>query len=266
MTVSIAGMESVLGRFGLRRDHETKRKLLFVHPALGECVYLNRGHTPGLVIHPRHDSARAALASIDGVVADESWYHSSNMRAFPKRKNNGADEIPYGIQFSFSSIASLTAFLHRLFPAVSPDDPLSDIEKAAAELKIVSATERDALVKSRIGQGPFRANLDSYWKTCALTNCSISEALRASHIKPWRDSDNRERLDLYNGLLLTANLDALFDRGLISFGNDGTMLVSSIISPRDLESLGIPVTGRLRQVDPKHRPYLAFHRNYRFLP
>ncbi|NPT68582.1 hypothetical protein GS910_30760 [Paraburkholderia sp. RL16-012-BIC-B] len=85
---------------------------------------------------------------------------------------------------------------------------------------VPDVTERDQLVKARIGQGRFRADVIAKWgrgEVCALTGAAIPEMLVASHIKPWRKSSNKERLDPINGLLLVANVDRLFDRNLISF-------------------------------------------------
>jgi predicted restriction endonuclease len=84
--------------------------------------------------------------------------------------------------------------------------------------------------------------------------------LRASHIKPWSKSSNRERLNPANGILLAAHLDALFDCGLISFGNDGAMLVSAQIGD-DLKQFKLP--DRLRREPTKtEKRFLAYHRRY----
>lgn len=83
--------------------------------------------------------------------------------------------------------------------------------------------------------------------------------LRASHIKPWRVSRNKERLDPFNGLLLTANIDILFDRGLISFSDDGTLLHVRAIKADTLKMLGCNPAVRLK-LDVRHTPYLAYHR------
>lgn len=91
---------------------------------------------------------------------------------------------------------------------------------AALNQEVSDETERDILAKARIGQGRFRANLVRDWRkgeTCALTGIDIPEMLIASHIKPWRDSSNLERLDSMNGLLLISHADSLFDRYLMSF-------------------------------------------------
>lgn len=84
--------------------------------------------------------------------------------------------------------------------------------------------------------------------------------LRASHIKPWKNSTNKERLDIFNGLMLTPNLDTAFDNGLISFGDDGNILVSEKISNADLQKLGITKKMKLKHIDERHKKYLRFHR------
>lgn len=111
-----------------------------------------------------------------------------------------------------------------------------------------SSTEKEALVNARVGQGRFRSDVEKLWgqkETCALTSIDIPELLIASHIKPWRASDDLERLDPTNGLLLAAHVDKLFDRYLISFKkiNDVSwgMHVNPSIGNR-LEKLGLKST------------------------
>ena len=127
-----------------------------------------------------------------------------------------------------------------------------------------SATMKTALVQARIGTGGYRADLMKAWNgRCAVTACAIPEMLRASHVKPWRASDNAERLDAQNGLLLAAHLDALFDRGLITFDDSGAMIVAGAIKTagKDVWGLGMPLsakpTGRLSD-------YLRYHRDNLF--
>jgi len=121
-------------------------------------------------------------------------------------------------------------------------------------------TERQALVQARIGQGEFRRQLMAKWEgRCAVTGCDLADVLRASHCKPWCDGTHAERLNSANGLLLSANLDALFDRYLISFEDDGEMLVSSRISEDHRRVLSLP--GRLRRLPTEaERHFLGLHR------
>lgn len=121
------------------------------------------------------------------------------------------------------------------------------------------ATVREADGLARVGQGLFRSRVIDLWdRRCAVTGIPHLPMLRASHIKPWALSTNHERLDAENGLLLTANLDALFDAGDIGFRPDGTMVISSRIS-RDL-SLAVGLGGRLlRRPSRRMQVYLDFH-------
>lgn len=141
-------------------------------------------------------------------------------------------------------------------------DALDDLENYRSSYEDLPATERDAVRKSRIGQGRFRNELIQYWEGCAVTGITVRSVLRASHIKPWRDSDNQERLDRYNGLLLAPNLDALFDAGLISFTDAGRIVLSSKLSNNERSLLGVDDNLALRMVEEPHWKYLHFHRNY----
>lgn len=124
-----------------------------------------------------------------------------------------------------------------------------------------SKSTRERLIDARLGQGKFRRDLLSYWNgRCAFSGCNVGAALRASHIKPWRDATRKERLDPANGLLLIANLDALFDRGLISFRDNGEMIIAPQLSKSEQKTLGL-TGGAIRQPFSKEtREYLAYHR------
>jgi len=136
-----------------------------------------------------------------------------------------------------------------------------DLLARAIERTTPDKTVRQALLESRIGQGRFRNDLLAMWQgQCAVTGLALTAILRASHIRPWRDSDNQQRLDPYNGLLLAPSYDALFDRGLISFGADGELIISVQLSAADLTILGISRAARLRAVRPEHLPYFEYHR------
>ncbi len=91
----------------------------------------------------------------------------------------------------------------------------------------------------------------------------MGAVLRAPHCKPWSKSDNHERLDSNNGLMLSANLDALFDAGLISFDETGKMLVSDVLSTREQDELGLPAR-LLRTPGAKLAGYLNYHRRHVF--
>jgi putative restriction endonuclease len=124
------------------------------------------------------------------------------------------------------------------------------------------STEAERLVVQRVGQNLFRsALLDFFGGRCCVTGLALPELLRASHIKPWADClSDEERLDVFNGLLLAPNLDALFDGGWISFGEAGDLLVSARLPDDAGKSLGVSRAWRIESLSPGHRRYLAYHR------
>lgn len=128
----------------------------------------------------------------------------------------------------------------------------------------ITATTRETLVSARIGQGQFRIDVISIWKRCCVTGCGYLSMLRASHIKPWSQSTNEERLDPYNGLLLVPNLDLAFDRGLISFDCDGGIMVSQLLPESDRHAMGINSSICLQLMD-QNKPYMDHHRSNIFL-
>ncbi len=126
------------------------------------------------------------------------------------------------------------------------------------------STEAERLVVQRVGQGLFRAALLDYWQErCCVSGLAVPELLRASHIKPWAicDSDD-ERLDVFNGLLLAPHLDALFDGGWISFGDDGSMIVSSRLPDEARAILNLAGQSNLNGITAAHRKHLSFHREH----
>jgi hypothetical protein len=141
---------------------------------------------------------------------------------------------------------------------------LQDVAEAGTELAGLADTERETLIKARLGQGQFRADLIAYWGGCAITGLSFAGMLRASHIKPWCKSSNKERLDKFNGLLLTPNLDQAFDAGLITFDDDGSLLISPLLDAGAADALGIVAGTKLKMLEAAHQPYLAWHRENLF--
>jgi hypothetical protein len=127
-------------------------------------------------------------------------------------------------------------------------------------------TEREEVRKARVGQGRFRQLLLEQWGSRrAVTGVAMPALLAVAHIKPWRCASNAERLDPHNGLLVLPQYDRLFDRGFISFADDGGLLVSPALPKDQLELLGVRVDARLAAVGPAHTPFLAFHRDRVFV-
>ena len=211
-----------------------------------------------VVVNPMYESCVTKLKAIDGVhrPTDRFFYHNSTMRHFPKRLAGGADEIPYGLDFDVSGPRAFEQFLSVL---EDPKNLVASRVPPAGEEKD-PATETEALRAARLGQQKFRADLlEKYAGRCALTGIDIPELLRASHIKRWADSTAKERHDPNNGLLLAIHVDGLFDRGLISFGKNGSILVSSKITTETLALFGIGAELRIQGLSVENHGYLTEH-------
>ena len=128
-------------------------------------------------------------------------------------------------------------------------------------------TVRQQMVTTRTVQHRYRAGQEKIWSSkCPLTGVAIPALLRASHAKPWKDCTDAERVAPYNGFLLEARMDALFDQGYISFADDGTLIVSPRLTVEDRQALGLhAVEQKLLQIAPAHLPYLQWHRDHIFL-
>ncbi len=155
-------------------------------------------------------------------------------------------------------------FVFTVSQEVRSPDIFDDIESHKDDYKSFDQTEKDSIVKSRIGQGLFRDGVVELWGSCAVTGLGNLSLLRASHIKPWRDSSNQERLDPMNGLLLQPTLDHLFDLGLITFDKNGVVLFSPKLSQDDIGKLELNSEIRLRKFPSRLSGYMEYHRSHVF--
>jgi len=152
----------------------------------------------------------------------------------------------------------------------SADEPMQLAEEPADYAVIseagMNSIDRAVTAKSRgIAQRLFRGNLLRLWQgTCAVTSVQEPRVLRSSHIKPWSASNVQEKVDHFNGLLLIPNLDALFNEGLISFKDDGHILVSDDWRSDDKRRMHINSDLHLRRVHSESKSYLEYHRDVMF--
>lgn len=139
------------------------------------------------------------------------------------------------------------------------------LDRYTNEIRAIDATEAIAECKIRIGQNVFRDLLMTHWSArCPLTGITDGSLLRASHIKSWAICEtDEERLDVNNGILLSSMWDAAFDAGLVSFRDDGHIMISSKLSQQALNSLNFEPSLRI-EFSAQHFPYLDWHRKNRF--
>ena len=161
------------------------------------------------------------------------------------------------------SRADLAKIQHELAP-IMEDDSEYEINLEIEAKKIEGDLEKIQMTKSRRGQGIFKANVRLIENHCRITGVSNIRHLRASHIKPWAVSDNDEKLDGYNGLLLSPHVDHLFDRGFISFQDSGEILVSRELNPTVLDQWSIRASQNVGEFKSGQRTYLDYHREIVF--
>ncbi|PTQ76260.1 HNH endonuclease [Nitrosomonas oligotropha] len=136
-----------------------------------------------------------------------------------------------------------------------------DIEAERQGFELLSETERQQIIDARIGQGKYRDDLVKIWGSCSVTGFNILPLLRASHIKPWRECTNEDRVSPYNGLLLSPDLDAAFDCGIITFSKEGRIMISQYYQIEQLAIIGIKDNLNLRFLQSESEKYLEYHRN-----
>jgi putative restriction endonuclease len=183
-------------------------------------------------------------------------------RSFPAMQV--ADTLRIGTEADLAALLRRAASLSRALPSQTVNDFQQAVAAELSELpEGITRTEVERIVRQRVGQHKFREAMMDYWGgACAVTGVAIPEVLRASHAKPWAEcATDAERLDVFNGFLLSANLDALFDRFLISFDEQGLLLIAPALTGTDLQPLGISPGMKLRWVNALHQPYLVMHRS-----
>lgn len=222
-----------------------------------------RTSRPGWAERARHLELIKGSYVAYGVVCDKDTPDAGGIRDFDRANLLRLGQVIDKAGLSYLEVVGSIP-VESISTSPNPLDTMA-LDLLEMEQAEVSATTRSALVDARLGQGRFRRELLRRWNgACAVTGCRIGAVLRASHCKPWSRSDNRERLDSNNGLILSANLDALFDAGLISFDDDGGMLIASSISVQERANLGLP-TKLVRAPGLRLKQYLAFHRAHVFL-
>lgn len=215
--------------------------------------------------------------------------HINTLRALlptsksPIRKDNGGANQAYLFKIDKSLALAIAKLIDNKAVALISDryvsEPYSDdmgtrevnidfwenkIEAAITEDKDLTETEKETLIKARRGQGKFRALLLSREIKCRVTNVNKPEHLIASHIKPWRSASNIERLDPENGFMLTPSIDHLFDKGFISFENNGNILLADTADRVSMEKMGIISEGTPKNIGALtsgQKEYLDWHRN-----
>ena len=249
-----------LTSLGFTDDHVTKKLRRMRRDKLIIYVKRETNRLP-LVIHPWFEASWDRIINIAGVSTESpfAFYINSNLTEFPVwQSSKQMTPSRYGLDLSCKNQDALAELIVILDDSVSI--PTSNGSVTLTENVSPRETERVNLARARIGQGVFRHRLIDQWDgRCAVTGIDQIETLRASHIKPWANSNNHERLDPQNGLLLAAHVDALFDRFLIGFDDQGRLVVSDRLTAENLSRFGLDGDKRLSSINEAQRTYLAEH-------
>jgi putative restriction endonuclease len=151
--------------------------------------------------------------------------------------------------------------LMLMAPTLRSAERADDVAEHALRARLgLDAGTRKRLLAARRGLGVYRENVERCEQACRLSGLLDRRHLRARHIKPWRDCNDREKLDGSNGLLLSPHFDQLFERGLISFEDDGELKVARHLNPAVLLAWGVALPRNVGAFTPGQCYYLAYHR------
>lgn len=140
------------------------------------------------------------------------------------------------------------------------NDEVAEVEEIKMRTDI-GATQITQIINSRRGQGVFKANVRLIENACRVTKVTNSKHLIASHIKPWSKSDDMEKLSGFNGLLLAPHIDHLFDKGFISFQNNGNLLLSKFLDTAVIDQWKIEKSINVGSFRKEQQYFLEFHRD-----
>lgn len=161
-----------------------------------------------------------------------------------------------GIKFFFKRKGARLAVQPALLDLQQVAEPMEDYS-----FKMPNETERKGLVTSRVGQGAYRKRIIHRWEyKCAVTGFGELDVLVASHIVPWKDATDNERLDVHNGILLSPTYDALFDRHYITFENNGKIVLTEAIEVQAFQKIGVTGKETIRTLSDYNHAYLEKHR------
>jgi 5-methylcytosine-specific restriction protein A len=168
---------------------------------------------------------------------------------YPTYDTEGNQRV--GIKFFFKRAGALVTY---------ELDRINLAEELPPNYFAPTVTERSGLVVSRVGQGAYRKSIINRWENqCAVTGFNDSRILIASHIHPWKDANNEERLDVSNGILLSPTYDALFDRHLITFDNNGKIVLGESVKTSEFEKIGVTGKERITKLSSDNILYLNRH-------
>ena len=216
----------------------------------GECLEVSSALHPGTLWLSRSSDRTFHVRWEDPRIGDELH------RFFSPAVSPDLRSAILTERVELDTLLARAASIDRSLPDHAAAQLPESVDRELARIKDYS-TETRRLTKQRIGQNLFRNALLDYWGgACAITGIRQTELLRASHSTPWADcATDEDRLNVFNGFLLVAHLDALYDAGLMAFQSDGTAIFSPALDPELLDRLSLRNL-RLRWITQNHLDFL----------
>lgn len=181
------------------------------------------------------------------------------------RSYRGADDMFYSVYGLGEGYWGLNSYRNRLQEGNIIPIEQRQIDAVSSD-ETLTETKRETIILARVGQGRFRQKIVAKYQKCIITGISDQRLLLASHIKPWRSADNSERISSENGLLLSPLYDKLFDKGLITFRENGTIIVSGSLSSVDVHLINIDrQTVYLRDMSYELKKNMQYHNDKIFV-
>ncbi|MBD5096334.1 MAG: hypothetical protein HDT40_04865 [Lachnospiraceae bacterium] len=216
-------------------------------------------------------------STIKEVYKIEKWLPSEEIRreTFPNEQNESGK---YGFEGKIAKKEIRDRYLEKSVENIckkgfrfkylpihdkNNDEVIEETKKIEKEVEPLNIDEesKKAIVNVRVNQGKFRdLLLKRYNNKCCLCDVKNKNFLIASHIKPWAKSKSKEKADIDNGFLLCPNHDRLFDKGYITFEDDGTIIISGKLEKDDMISLNVDSKMHIEQLTKGNKEYLKFHR------
>jgi hypothetical protein len=244
-----------------------QKKIIDGKEVIAICSKNSKSKSRGYPERIRHvDNLRKGIEGF-GVICDNKINELKNERSIKHFDSDSLLQFGKIIEkgnYIYAQIVNRIPVADLINKQTSNSTLTSDIKSILNQK--TNLTTKETMILARAGQGNYRAKVLKMWNLCCcVTGVTILDAIRASHIKPWSKSDDTERLDPNNGLPLIATLDALFDAGLISFSEDGELLVSNKIDSRHKKMLGLSKMKLNKKPNNKILSYLDYHRKNIFI-
>jgi putative restriction endonuclease len=233
----------------------------------------------GVVLDPSRSAPDPKLTGSDGWLVPVRFVRLNEPvradRSFESRRGRSTRHSagePYLSEVPEAEAHRLRRLLSRLVEdleqriATETDGRLQEqaIEEHIWQRTDIAPVDKRQLSFARAGQGVFREHVERIETACRVTGILDRRYLRATHIKPWKDASDEERLDGANGLLLSPHIIHLFDRGHISFADDGSLLISRHLNPYVRKAWNLEYPVQPRAFRSAQRAYLDYHRIHVF--